>query len=200
MNRESKDVSKKSLEHLIVIGASAGGFEAISFILERLGRIPQTAIAVVLHLPRASNNLLPSLLQNRSEWHVKEAESTEALTAETIYIAPPDYHLNVEKDLSLSLSNDDPHLFSRPAIDILFETAAQGLREKVTGILLTGASADGAEGLKQIHLNGGKTIVQDPKTALFGEMPSAALKLIKPTAIFDLNGIKKYLEGLDFNS
>lgn len=160
----------------VVIGASAGGVQALSWILTALP--PQFAcpILIVLHVPQRNDNPLVDLLRARCLLEVKEAEDKEMLQHGTVYFAPPGYHMLIEKDLSIALSSDEPVNFSRPAIDVLFETAADALGQDVTAIILTGANHDGARGLRAIGAAGGMTIVQDPSTAEMPTMPLAALE------------------------
>ncbi len=159
----------------IVIGASAGGVQALSSILTALPPHFACPILVVLHVPQRNDNLLVELLRARCLLEVKEAEDKEMLQQGTVYFAPPGYHLLLEKNMSIALSSDEPVNYSRPAIDVLFETAADALERDVTAIILTGANHDGAEGLRAIGAAGGTAIVQDPQTAEVATMPLAAL-------------------------
>jgi two-component system, chemotaxis family, protein-glutamate methylesterase/glutaminase len=175
-----------------VIGASAGGVEALKSILP--GFDQQTGCAlIVVHIPAKGPNLLPKILQDVCSWKIKEAESSEPIRSGTIYIAPSDYHLNLEPDSTLSLSSEDPVNFSRPSIDLLMESAATSFRENVIGILLSGANHDGAQGLKKIHDCGGITIVQDPTEAEYSTMPAASLALFQPTHVLSLSGIRNFI-------
>lgn len=159
----------------IVIGASAGGVQALSAILTGLPPQFGCPILIVLHVPQRNDSLLVELLQSRCVLEVKEAEDKEMLQQGTVYFAPPGYHLLLEKNMSITLSSDEPVNYSRPAIDVLFETAADALEHDVTGIILTGANHDGAQGLRAIGAAGGTAIVQDPQTAEVPTMPLAAL-------------------------
>ena len=173
----------------IVIGASFGGMEAVKKIITGLPSEFKIPIAVVLHIGNNNINTYISLLGNQSHYVVKEAEEKEPLKQQTVYFAPPNYHLLIEEDFTLSLSTDEKVNFSRPAIDVLFETAAWSLKNNLIGILLTGSNNDGAEGLKTIKNNGGTTIVENPNTAHAGTMPATAVKLFKPDFILDLKDI-----------
>jgi two-component system chemotaxis response regulator CheB len=159
----------------IVIGASAGGVQALSSILTGLPPHFPCPILIVLHVPQRNENPLVELLRARCLLDVKEAEDKEMLQQGTVYFAPPGYHLLLEKNMSIALSSDEPVNYSRPAIDVLFETAADALGGDVTGIILTGANHDGAEGLRAVWAAGGTAIVQDPSTAEMATMPQAAL-------------------------
>lgn len=164
----------------IVIGASAGAVEALLQILPALpARCPPVLVAV--HVPADRDNMLVPLLQPRCAVIVKEAEDKEPVAPGTVYFAPPDYHLLVETIGTLALSSDDLVHYSRPSIDILFESAADAWGPALTGIVLTGANADGASGLRRISQSGGRTWVQSPNEAVADAMPRAALAAC-PTA------------------
>ena len=165
---------------IVVIGTSAGGVDILSRILPAFKKTGYLKIAVVIHMPSSGPNLIPSLMQERCELTVKEADSGEPMLADHIYIAPPNYHLCIEPDLTSSLSSEGPLNFSRPSIDILFESAAYTNPRKVAGVLLTGANEDGAYGLSLIQKNGGVAVVQNPSDAEYPTMPNSALKLIRP--------------------
>ena len=164
------------MSRAVVIGASAGGVQALSWILTALPPQFASPIHIVLHVPQRNDNPLVDLLRARCLLEVKEAEDKEMLQHGTVYFAPPGYHMLIEKDLSIALSSDEPVNFSRPAIDVLFETAADALGQDVTAIILTGANHDGARGLRAIGAAGGTTIVQNPSTAEMPTMPLAALE------------------------
>lgn len=187
---------------LIVVGASFGGLDAIRTLL--LGLPPELTvpIAVTLHIGTHSISHFIHRLNNESPLAVREAEDKVIMKNRTVYFAPPNYHLMIEKDFTLNLSADEKVNFSRPSIDVLFETAAWAFGPGVIGILLTGANNDGAAGLKTIHDNGGIAIVQDPTTAVSGIMPQAAINLFKPDSILPLEyiGGKIYsFIGQEFN-
>jgi len=170
---------------LIVIGASAGGLQVL---------LP---LAVVLHLPDDRNSRLAELFQQRLALRVREAEDKDAILPGSLYFAPPGYHLLVEDDFTLSLSRDEPVQFSRPSIDVLFESAADALGEQVCGILLTGANQDGASGLHALAQNRGITVVQSPQSAEVPTMPEAALKRFHPDFVLDVPGIHLLLIELE---
>lgn len=161
----------------VVIGGSTGALDALATILPVLPRSFPLPIALVIHLPSTRPSCLPEVIGTRCELHVKEAEDKEPLAAGTLYVAPPNYHLLIEARRCLSLSIDEPVHFSRPAIDVLFESAADAYGPALVGVLLTGASQDGARGLARIAKRGGTTIVQAPETAVASTMPEAALRM-----------------------
>jgi two-component system chemotaxis response regulator CheB len=160
----------------VVIGTSAGGVEALSRLLPALPRGAPTAVFVVLHLPRERPSLLVDIFAPRCEMTVREASDKEPVEAGTIYFAPPDYHLLVDEGPQLALSSDELVNFSRPAIDVLFESAADEYGERLLGIVLTGGNQDGAAGLQAVRAAGGMTIVQQPDTAQVPYMPELALE------------------------
>lgn len=174
---------------IFVIGTSAGGVDILMRILPAFKKTGRCKIAVVIHMPPSGPNLIPSLMQEKCELRVKEADPGEPMLPDHIYIAPPDYHLCIEPDLTLSLSTEGQVNFSRPSIDILFESAAYTLPRKVAGILLTGANEDGAHGLSIIKKCGGITIVQNPEDAEFPTMPESALRLMKPDFVLSATDI-----------
>jgi two-component system chemotaxis response regulator CheB len=161
----------------IVIGGSSGALDAIGAILVGLPEDFAIPIALVLHLPPDAPSHLAGVLAARSPLVAKEAEDKEPILRGHLYVAPPNYHLLVERDRTFSLSADDPVHFSRPAIDVLFESAAEAFGPSLTGVLLAGASEDGALGLSRIREAGGTTAVQAPRTAQVAVMPEAALRL-----------------------
>jgi two-component system, chemotaxis family, protein-glutamate methylesterase/glutaminase len=176
---------------LLIIGGSAGSLEVILEVLPSLRHDLDYAILLVLHR-RSGDSLLTGLLSDKTSLEVKEAEEKEAITPGVIYIAPADYHLLVEKDKTLSLDYSEKIHYSRPAIDASYETAAEAYGPLLIGVLLSGANADGAEGLLKIKQAGGLTIVQDPNEASVSYMPqqaiekNAATKIVKTTQIIRL--------------
>lgn len=159
----------------VVIGASVGAVEALSAILPALPAGFPLPVLVVVHVPAERRSALPELFAARCALQVKEAEDKEPLLPGVIYFAAPDYHLQVEPGFSLSLSSEEPVLFSRPAIDILFQTAADAFGDSLTGVILTGANSDGARGLRAVCDAGGKALVQSPYSAEGKQMPASAL-------------------------
>ncbi len=181
---------------LVAIGTSAGGVEALKTLLPSFKRPSRLSVLVVLHFPPEGPNLLPSLFQDICDFSIKEADAGERLLPETIYVAAPDYHLSAENNGTLSLSTEAPVNFSRPSIDILFESVAVSYGERGIGILLTGANHDGAEGLKSMKEHGAITIVQDPLDADYPTMPESALKIMKPDHILTLARMTDFLDQL----
>lgn len=159
----------------VVIGASAGGVEALSALLPALPAGMRAAVCVVLHLPREHRSLLVEIFAPRCAVPVREAQDKEPMEPGTVYFAPPDYHLLLDAGPRLALSVDDPVHYSRPSIDVLFQSAADLYGPRVLGLVLTGGNQDGASGLAAIRRAGGLTGVQDPAEALVPLMPECAL-------------------------
>ena len=166
----------------IVIGGSAGALDALLAIVPALPEQVSCPIVIVLHLSPAQPSLVPEILSRVSARTVHEAEDKAPLRDQTIYVAAPNYHLLIERNRSLSLSIDAPVHHSRPAIDVLFESAADAYGPAVAGLVLSGANQDGAEGLCQIRQAGGVAIVQAPATASSPMMPETAMRRVGPSA------------------
>ncbi|WP_149114539.1 chemotaxis protein CheB [Limnoglobus roseus] len=177
----------------VVIGASAGAFDALSAILPRLPHKFPWPVLVVVHIPPDKKSLMAELFAARCQVAVKEAEDKEPLCGGTVYFAPPDYHLLVEPDGRASLSSEEPVHFSRPSIDVLFESAADAFGPALVGVVLTGANADGAHGLRAVHDGGGTTFVQRPDTAQATMMPQEALAACPAARAMTLQEIAAYL-------
>lgn len=180
---------------LVVIGASAGGLSAVCTLLKLLPETFEIPIVVVQH--RAKESMaLAEVLQDCTRLRVMEAEDKMPLEARSVYIAPPDYHLLID-DGRLALSTEDLVLFSRPSIDVFFDSAADAYGSGVIGVVLTGANSDGSKGLKKIAARGGQALVQDPKTAEIQVMPAAAQKAVRSARIMDLEAIAAHLVKLE---
>jgi len=181
---------------IVVMGASAGSVEAFSNILPKLRTDLEVPIVVVVHLPRDRDSLLVQILQAKCQIRVKEAEDKEPLLPGAVYFAPPDYHVLIETDGRISLSSEEPVHFSRPSIDVLFESSAESFPEETLAIVLTGANSDGAEGVRKVWAAGGKVIVQRQKGAYATEMPRAALAACPSALVLSLDEIAEFLNGL----
>ena len=180
----------------IVVGTSAGGFHALSTILENIPPDYPIPIVVVQHRAKDSRDLLEDILQRKCKIKIRQADEKEKIKPGMVYIAPPDYHLLVEADQTFSLSSDPPVHFSRPSIDVLFESAAHAYRKKLIGIILTGSNQDGAEGITSIRRNGALTIAQDPAEAQYSLMTQASIDTDSVTYVWSLSAIRDFLERL----
>jgi two-component system, chemotaxis family, protein-glutamate methylesterase/glutaminase len=170
----------------VVAGASYGGMEAIRNLLMKLPENFELPIIIVLHIGANTINSYLSQLNHKTNRRVKEAGEKEPIRRKTVYFAPPNYHLQIESDFTFSLSTDPKINFSRPSIDVLFETAAWTYKNKLIGVLLTGSNNDGASGLLTIKNYGGITLVENPDTALVKTMPSSAIELFEPDFVLDI--------------
>ena len=180
----------------IVVGASAGAIQALSRILPALPAGYPIPVLVVVHIPADRSDLLAPLFQAKCRVVVKEAEDKEPILPGSVYFGPSDYHLLVETDRTISLSADEPVLYSRPSIDVLFESAADAYGAGLVGVILTGANEDGAAGLLAIAAAGGVALAEDPADAFAPTMPSAALELCAEAQSMSLDQIAAYLVGL----
>lgn len=182
----------------IVIGTSFGGLEALQMILPKFGKDFPLPVIVVLHIGDHNNDVFIHYLNSICTLDVKEAESNEPINPGFIYFAPPNYHLLVEDNFTFTLSAEERLNFSRPSIDILFESAAWVFTQKLIGVILSGANSDGANGLKTIKDLGGTTIIQNPCSAIAPAMPRAALKIANPDIRINLEEIADKLIELAF--
>ncbi len=182
----------------IVIGVSTGGTEALTTLLPALPADLFAPVTIVMHVAQDSDGFLSRHLDNLSDICVKEAEDGEPLKSGTVYLAPAGYHLLIEEHRCFALSVDDPVRYSRPSIDVLFESAAETYRDELIGIVLTGANGDGRRGLEKIKAHGGFVIVQEPKTAVADVMPNEALAAVEADQVLPLQKIGPFLERLHF--
>ena len=173
---------------VIVVGASAGGLRALEMVLGGLPRGFPVPIVAVQHRSRESSDAYADILGRDVKLPVSEIEDHDELRAPGVYLAPPDYHVLLEPG-RLVLSVDEPVSYSRPSIDVLFQSAADVYGSKVIGVLLTGANHDGAKGLARIKEAGGYAIVQDPRTAESREMPAAGIAAAPVDQILQLEQI-----------
>ncbi|ODP36522.1 chemotaxis protein CheB [Sphingomonas turrisvirgatae] len=179
----------------VVIGASAGAVQALSEILPRLPADYPLPVLIVVHVPDSPSGLV-TLFASKSAVAVREPEDKEPIVPATVYVAPPGYHLLVEPDRSIALSTDEPVLFSRPSIDVLFESAAESYGRGLVAVILTGANEDGARGAAAVHAAGGTVLVEDPAHAYAATMPSAALLRCPDAIVLSLDGIVDHLLNL----
>jgi len=194
-----KDSLKSSIE-LLVIAGSAGSLDVILKVLPHLDGTLNFPIVIVLHRKASYDSSLADLLTTRTTLRVVEAEEKDQLQRGVIYLAPADYHLLVENDHSLSLDYSEKIQYSRPCIDVTFETAAEVYKDRAAAILLSGANADGARGLKMIKQAGGITAVQNPATAEVSFMPNQALQTAKIDYILEVEEIAYFINKLSVNA
>lgn len=180
----------------ILIGGSAGSVQALMAILPNLPADFALPIIIVIHLRPDAKSIMCEIFSPRCQIPVREASDKDPIEPSTIYFAPPDYHLMVEEGFSFALCTDDPIKFSRPAVDVLFETAANVYGERAIGIILTGANDDGADGLRAICDAGGIGIIQEASSALAPQMPMAARQQCPEARMLGLSEIGEYLQHL----
>jgi two-component system, chemotaxis family, protein-glutamate methylesterase/glutaminase len=182
----------------IVIGTSAGGLDALGIILPMLDARLPVPIVIVQHISASSDSFIVTYFDKLCSLNVKEAEEKELLKPGCVYFAPPDYHVLIESDRTISLSNEEKVNYSRPSIDVLFETASWAFANRLIGIILTGANWDGAAGSEIIKKSGGLIIVQDPKTAAVARMPESVIERFKPDYILPLVEIGHLINRIFF--
>lgn len=181
---------------MLIIAGSAGSLDVI---MKTVGKLPQNiglTTVIIVHRKNEPDSILQSLLTSKTAIPVKEVEDKEPILANTIYIAPPDYHLLVEDESYFSLDSSEKINYSRPSIDVGFESAATIFKDSLVAVLLSGANADGARGLRTVQLLGGYSIVENPDTAEVNYMPNEAIKLSKFHHIVDGKDIPDYLHQL----
>jgi two-component system, chemotaxis family, protein-glutamate methylesterase/glutaminase len=193
----SAAASLKGRIDAVVVGASAGGIEALMTLLPPLPATLGVPIFIVVHLPRGRPSLLTDIFLEKCALQVCEAQDKEPVRPGTVYFAPPDYHLLIDEGPQLALSSDEPVHHSRPSIDVLFESAADIYGSRLLGIILSGANDDGAAGLAAVAAAGGTTIVQQPDSAQVKQMVVAALNLSPASRALDLQGMTALLRTLD---
>lgn len=181
----------------IVIGGSAGSFQGITKILANLPKDFELPIIMCLHRLKHVRNGFMEALSLKSSIPVEEPHDKENIKKRKVYLAPANYHLSFELGNSFSLSTEEMVNNSRPSIDITLETAAYVYRNKVIGILLSGANRDGALGMKRIKDRGGLTIVQEPSECMIDTMPNSAMKVAQIDYVLKIDEIVDFLKELD---
>ncbi|CAB3718176.1 CheB methylesterase [Paraburkholderia sp. GV068] len=172
----ARDAQDARACELVVIGGSAGGMEVINLLLAALPASFAPAVMIVMHLPPDPPSYLVHALAHRCGLPVIEPDAGEQIMPGRVHVAPPGYHMLVEVDRTVALSTDAAVRFSRPSIDVLFESAADVYREHLLALLLSGANDDGVNGLQRVRALGGVAWVQDPATAMSSEMPRTAIE------------------------
>lgn len=180
---------------LVVIGGSAGAIDVLRQVLPRLTLRFKPSVVIVIHLPPEGPLVLHQLLSGPGTPPMKVAEDKEPVAPGTIYFAPPDYHLLIEGGRTFALSIDPRVQYARPSIDVLFESAAEAFRDRVMGVILSGANADGAAGLKAIAAAGGMTVVQTLASAEMDTMPAAALVSAPASLEVDVAALEELLRA-----
>ncbi len=186
----------KTQIEILCIGGSAGSFDVLMQIIPQIKTDIKFPIIIILHRKSSPATSISDVFKIRTNLKVCECEEKESLLPGTIYFAPADYHLLIEKDRTVSLDYSEKVNYSRPSIDITFKSASEVFKEKTAAILLSGANADGAKGLLYIFKKNGTTIVQNPDTADVGYMPQQAMNLFKPDYISEIDEIIGIINNL----
>lgn len=180
----------------LVIGGSAGSLEVLIKVLPQIRTDINFAIIIVLHRKTGSESLLSNLLSAKTTLKVKEVDEKEKILPQTVYIAPAEYHLLIEKNLTFSLDYSEKINFSRPAIDVTFQSAAETFGSSLVCLLLSGSNADGVKGLNTVSEHKGIILVQDPESAQVKYMPLQAILNNKVTQILTVDKIAAYINSL----
>lgn len=180
----------------LIIGGSAGSLDVLLKVLPALDPEIGFPVIIVVHRKHGTDSLLPDLLSSRTSLKVKEVDEKEAIKAGTVYIAPSDYHLLIEQDHTFSLDYSEKINFSRPAIDVTFQTAAEVYKNKLACLLLSGSNSDGVEGLKSVKEWEGLAIVQDPESAQVPYMPEQAIKNVAIDAVLRIEAMAEFINLL----
>jgi len=181
----------------LIIGGSAGSLDVVLEIFPGLRKDIGFPIVLVVHRKASNESLLTDLLKSRTTLVVGEAEEKEFLSPGKVFIAPADYHMLIEEDRSISLDYSEKVNYSRPSIDVTFQSAAEVFREKLVCILLSGSNADGVEGLKSVNNFGGRVVIQNPNTAIMPYMPQQAVLNVEPHVILDSHDMADYINKLN---
>ena len=184
---------------LIIIGGSSGALDALLLMLPTFTLPFNLPIIIILHRSNHADNGLVDLLASKTALQVKEADEKDLLKPGWIYVSPPDYHLLTEDDGTLSLDASEKVNYCRPSIDVTFVAAAEVYKHNLAAMLLSGANADGAAGLREIKKMGGYCLVQNPAEAMVDYMPRQALQLMEPDRIIDAAGAGRLLNALAKN-
>jgi len=192
----AQTIGSASCEALI-IGGSAGSLDVLLEIFPALRKDIRFPIVLVVHRKPSNESLLTDLLKSRTTLTVGEAEEKEFLAPGKVFIAPADYHMLIEEDRSISLDYSEKINYSRPSIDVTFQSAAEVFKEKLVCILLSGSNSDGVEGLKCVNSFGGKAVIQNPDTAIMPYMPQQAALNVVPNVILDSRDMADYINKLN---
>lgn len=180
----------------LIIGGSAGSLDVLLEIFPDLRRDINFPIIVVTHRKAGNDSLLSDLLRNRTGLTVNEAEEKENILPGNVYIAPADYHLLIEENQSISLDYSEKVNYSRPSIDVTFQSAAEVFKDGLVCILLSGSNADGVAGLKTVNNFGGLVVVQNPNTAVMPYMPQQAVNEVKPAEVLNAYEMAEFINKL----
>ncbi|MFD2582569.1 chemotaxis protein CheB [Pedobacter vanadiisoli] len=181
----------------LFIGGSAGSLDVLLEIFPALRNDIPFPIVLVVHRKASNESLLTDLLKSRTNLAVSEANEKEFLSPGKVFIAPADYHMLIEQDQSISLDYSEKINYSRPSIDVTFQSAAEVFKEKLVCILLSGSNADGVEGLKSVNNFKGRVVIQNPYTAIMPYMPQQAVLNVEPHVVLDSHDMADYINKLN---
>lgn len=181
---------------LLIIGGSAGSLDVLLHIMPEIDSAISFPIILVLHRRNTTDNTLTDLLCAKTKMQVKEADEKDILNPGTVYIAPPDYHLLIEKNRTLSLDFSEKVHYSRPSIDVTMQSGADVFGEKTVCILLSGANADGVEGLSAVKGKGGIIVAQNPETAEVSYMPQQAISNLNIDKVLKIEEMAEFINTL----
>lgn len=184
----------------LVIGGSAGSLDVLLKVLPEVNKNLDFAIIIVIHRKQGTDSLLTDLLSHRTSLQVREADEKERILNGYVYIAPSDYHLLIEKDLTFSLDYSEKINYSRPSIDVTFQSAADVYGENLVCLLLSGSNADGVNGLIAAKKNGGVTLAQNPESAQVSYMPEQAILRANVSSILNIEEMASYINSLSANN
>ena len=193
---EKNSLNMKKLCEVLIIGGSAGSLDVLLKVLPNLKPQLSFAIILVLHRKTGKDYLLPDLLSTKTSLKVKELEEKEMIKPGNIYIVPPNYHLLIENDRTFSLDASEKINFSRPSIDVTFESAAEIYHENLVCLLLSGSNHDGTNGLKKVKQNGGRVFIQNPENAIVPYMPEFALEHVQIDSLLNDNEMAEFINQL----
>lgn len=180
----------------LIIGGSAGSLEVLLRVFPAVRADLPFPVVIVVHRKQGTDFLLADLISKKANLRVKEIEEKEQILPTTIYIAPSDYHLLIEKDLTFSLDHSEKINYSRPSIDVTFQSAAEVYTEDLVCLLLSGSNSDGVNGLITVGSYGGETAVQDPESAQVDYMPAQAIARTRIDQILKIEDMATYINSL----
>ncbi|WP_231490591.1 chemotaxis protein CheB [Pedobacter sp. Leaf170] len=181
----------------LVIGGSAGSLDVLLEVFPALKAEIDFPIVLVTHRKSGSDSLLTDLLKGRTSLNVHEVEEKQEMLPANVYIAPADYHLLIEQNHTFSLDYSEKINYSRPSIDVTFQSAAEVFKSELVCILLSGSNADGVEGLKIVNKHGGMVVIQNPSTALMPYMPQQAVNIVKPHLVLHSYEMADFINALN---
>lgn len=185
-----------TLNKMLVIGGSAGSLSMLIKIISVLKRNMNLSVLIVLHRKPSEDNVLLDVLTSRTDFEVAEAEDKDQLTVGSMFVAPADYHVLIEREYCITLDDSEKVNFSRPSIDVSFESAAEVFGSSLVCVLLSGANADGVAGMAKAKKNGASIVIQEPKSAEFSFMPGQALEHVKADLVLNEDNLKDLVDLL----